>query len=198
MVKQVILLIILLMKEELNTSLSTKSDGSDFWQVWSSIVDSLEVLQYEPAEVFLRKADQGNSIYPSVLLAWCCPQWQGLQQPGEQPAILYQNSKPKEATAQHAQVICIIDTKQHPAIQFSLQSGNVPFPSSSCNLFTPSFHPVRLPPTHPSPSFIPTQALSLSSHQKPDTSIASLHLSAFPATYLPLPQAERSMRNKDI
>lgn len=33
MVLQVILLIILLVKEELNTSLSTKFDGSDFWQV---------------------------------------------------------------------------------------------------------------------------------------------------------------------
>lgn len=103
------------------------------------------------------------------------------------------------STAQHTQVICIIDTKEHPAVQIlSLQSGNLPFPSSSCSLFTPPFHPARLPPTHPSPSFIPTQALSLSSHQKPDTSIASLHLSALPATYLPLPQAESSMRNKDI
>lgn len=97
-------------------------------------------------------------------------------------------------------VICIIDTKQHPAVQIlSLQSGNLPFPSSSCSLFAPTFHPVKLPPTHPSPSFIPTQALSFSSHQEPDTSTASLHLSALPATYLPLPQAERrSLRNEDI
>lgn len=107
--------------------------------------------------------------------------------------------KSQGSTAQHAQVICIIDTKQHPAVQIlSLQSGSLPFPSSPCSLFAPTFHPVRLPPTHPLPSFIPTQALSFSSHQERDTSIASLHLSALPATYLLLPQAERSMRNEDI
>lgn len=96
------------------------------------------------------------------------------------------------------QVICIIDAKQHPTVQIlSLQLGDLPSPS--CSLFSPAFHPVRLPPTCPLPSLVPAQALSFSSHQVPDTSIASLHVSAIPATYLPLPPAERrSMGSEDI
>lgn len=91
----------------------------------------------------------------------------------------------QENIAQCVQVICIIDAKQHPTVQIlSLQSGNLSSPSSSCTVFSPTFHPVRLPPTHLSPSHLPIQALSFFSHQEPDTSVVFLYLSALqPPTY---------------
>lgn len=87
----------------------------------------------------------------------------------------------QENIAQCVQVICIIDAKQHPTVQIlSLQSGNLSSPSSSRTVFSPTFHPVRLPPTH----HLPTRVLSFFSHQEPDTSVVFLYLSALqPPTY---------------